>query len=168
MEYNNKGNITVQGIVISGRGLSSSRPKNLHNNIENITKKRLIPGSLNIILLYPILLNKQTLSFNYDGRKKLIYPATIKNTEAFIYRWEKCPLHIIELMSSINLRNHLKLSDGSLVFVEINNNVVHKLSKTKMVGWNLIWKYYESSYYSDSYHCKIRRYLSNLFGINQY
>lgn len=130
--------IELGGQVISGRGRAAPELFGLSEELHAIVKEPLYPGSLNIVLNRPLrLLN--TAAFTFDGESRMLWPASLNGVDVWIYRWRESPLHIVEVLSSIHLRERLKLKDGDDVILRLRDKQIGAINPIGRLTWAVLW-----------------------------
>jgi hypothetical protein len=126
------------------------------------TKEQFVEGSLNLILKQPLMFaNENALKFD-DGRR-LLWPASLNGLPVWIYRWQHAPLHVVELLSRVHLRQGLGLVDGDLVKVSTKGTNVAIVSPVGRLVWNLCWLgRREWCYTNDRYYFRTKRWCREL------
>ncbi|MCG5529697.1 hypothetical protein LRD18_02255 [Halorhodospira halochloris] len=64
-----------------------------------------------------------------------------------IYRWRGCPLHIVEVISAVHLREALMLSNDDTVILIIDSAFTDTPSLRAWLAWLLLWAGRRSWYY---------------------
>jgi hypothetical protein len=161
--------ITLTGTVTQGRGHAR---KNIARNARSIREALgapVIEGSLNIVLARPTLFSNQTAKrIRFDqGSPRLDWPAKLNGIDVWINRWESAPLHVIELLSSVHLRETLQLSDGDRVQIEVREQDVTPIPTVGRLTWLLFWSGRKRwSYTNDLYTESVQRWCRR-FGATQ-
>src|SRR5690606_16150061 len=86
----------------------------------------------------------------------------VRGRPCLAYRWNSCPLHILELVSSHHLRDELYLASGDTVEVELNSLEVAALSQMQKIVWKIVWGHNLDLYYRGSIISKILDYMCKL------
>jgi 2-polyprenyl-3-methyl-5-hydroxy-6-metoxy-1,4-benzoquinol methylase len=138
----------LSGQVISGRGRAASIIRENIKELKEKTGEDLIEGSLNLILMRPLMLsNDNALKFaNGDG---LLWRASLNGVAVYIFRWEDMPLHIVEVLSCMHLRNSLRLKDGDIVNIVIQNSDLDTIPPAGKLMWNLCYLGRRHWYYTN-------------------
>lgn len=145
--------ITVHGQVVSGRGTAACELSTFASELSQIVPEPLCPGSLNLVLDKPIRLAEET-AFIFDGGRRMIWPAVLEGLDVWIYRWLETPLHIVEVLSPVFLRERLHLQDGVFVDLSVRDEQVDAITPLGKLTWASLWlgrrgwSYSKSTYYS--------------------
>lgn len=81
----------------------------------------------------------------------MIWRATLNGKGVLLYRWQGCPLSVIEVVSATHLRNEFHLKDGSSVVLKIFDDDVDEIGVRAWLGWVLLWKWRSQLYYRSNY-----------------
>ena len=149
------------GSIIDGRGRATGDLKNL----DDIVQKKLEPGSLNLVLSEPILLSNHYIDFIFDKENRFLWSIVIDGytIPVYIYRWNGTPMHIVELVSTENLRRYCNLEDNKLTIM-IDNIKIKRVPFFSRLCWYLLWWRRENWYYSkDAYKIFISKYLKIMY-----
>jgi CTP-dependent riboflavin kinase len=114
----------LYGKVCSGQGRAAEVLRSDFQEINRHFDAPVMPGTLNILLGFPAGLDPDECVITRKGR--LFWSATLADHSVLIYRWDDCPLHVIEVLSPVALRERLRLCDDDTVGVEVG--AVRKLS----------------------------------------
>ena len=122
----------IKGIVKSGMGNASFWVKKINKIFEKKYGMNLFPGTLNVELEKPYILNSKDkiLPSEYGGKYDVLVESVLLfENEVYILRPEvnnaeggAHPLNVIEIVSDINLRERYNLKDGdeiSIILEEI-------------------------------------------------
>jgi hypothetical protein len=130
--------IDLKGQVVSGRGLAAAELLTLREQVQTIVQEPLCPGSLNIILNRPVrLLDTAGLAFDFDYRT--LWRASLCGINVWLYRWRESPLHIVEVLSPVHLRERLNLKNGDTVTLRINKQQIAKIHFLERFIWAALW-----------------------------
>jgi CTP-dependent riboflavin kinase len=140
--------IEIFGRIISGRGQAQRVVEQHYTDIIKVTKKCLFPGSLNVFLTYPVLLDTSHAQ-RFDNNR-YIWLARIEGLDApiYVYRWRGCPLHIVELFSTVKLRDVLGIIDFSEINISISTSMLGEIKPINYAVWYMLWRFREPYYYS--------------------
>src|SRR3984885_8124117 len=130
--------VALQGQVISGRSLASLELLTLREQLQTIVKEPLCPGSLNIVLNHPVRL-VDAAGFAFDLAYRTLWRASLDGIDVWVYRWRESPLHIVEILSSVHLRDRLNLKNGDTVTLRIGRAQLGKLRYLERLIWALLW-----------------------------
>ncbi len=130
--------VAFEGQVVGGRGLAAAELVKLREQVQAIVKEPLYPGSLNIVLNRPVrFLDPAGFAFDLDYRT--LWRASLGGVDVWVYRWRESPLHIVEILSSVYLRERLNLKNGDTVTLRINRAQIGKLRYLERLIWALLW-----------------------------
>ena len=141
--------------VISGRSKAKIKVKKWNETFNRKINKTFFPGSLNLILDKPIML-EHGKAYKFANRY-LLWEGMLNNEAVYFMRWNTCPLHVIEVLSSNNLRNRLNLEDGDEINLRINCDYISRLTIQNKIAWWVLWKKREPLYYLSDPYCNILR-----------
>lgn len=168
---NNPALFQVKAIVVSGRGIASERVETLHKNLV-INDRPLFPGTLNLIAKEPIVFKQDTAENGITSRFHF-YSILLNGTECWVRSYPQCPLHILEVVLDVNLRENLQLNDGDEVQLEIAKKAIKPIGFMTNLLWILAWKGREFWFYRFNWYPKLiskflnlRYRLLKLFGLN--
>lgn len=122
----------LAGIVKGGFGVASRKLDPIMSLIEERTGlSSLVPGTFNLAISDPYIVipDAQIEEKEYNGREFIkLQRCRIANVRAIIMRpnthengYAHGPAHL-ELLSNVNLRAHLHVSDGDTVLVEVEGD----------------------------------------------
>src|SRR5579863_3980160 len=155
MSYSSQSDLGVdlKGQVVSGRGLAAAELSTLREQLQTIVREPLCPGSLNIILNRPVrLLDAAGLAFDLDYRT--LWGASLGGLNVWVYRWRESPLHIVEILSPVYLRERLNLKNGDTVTLRISRGQIEKIHFGERFIWAALWTgrrhwFYSYKFYSN-------------------
>jgi hypothetical protein len=130
--------IEINGRVGSGRGLASPYIATIQAELASITDEEIFPGTLNIILDRPWRLNETEALF-FDQSWRMLWPATLNGIDVWIYRWRHTALHVVEVLSSVHLRNRLGLKDGDRVTLTMHPDHIDRIGAIGWTAWTIVW-----------------------------
>jgi Methyltransferase domain len=130
--------IALEGQVVGGRGLAAPELVALREQVQAIVKEPLCPGSLNLVLNRPVRL-LDTAGFAFDLDYRTLWRASLDGIDVWVYRWRESPLHIVEILSSVYLRERLNLKNGDTVTLRIGRAQIGKLRYLERLIWSLLW-----------------------------
>jgi hypothetical protein len=93
---------------------------------------------MNLVLDRPLRLRAGG-AFSFDHGKRMLWDATLNHVDVWIYRWTSCPLHIVEIVSPIHLRERFLLHDGDDVTLGVNAGDVERVSPRDRIAWAAFW-----------------------------
>jgi hypothetical protein len=130
--------VNLKGQVVSGRGLAAAELLTLREQVQTIVQEPLCPGSLNIILNRPVRLRDAAGSaFDFDYRR--LWRASLGGINVWVYRWRESPLHIVEILSPVHLRERLNLKNGDTVTLRISKRQIGKIHFRERFIWAALW-----------------------------
>jgi hypothetical protein len=130
--------VALEGQVVGGRGLAAPELVELREQVQAIVKEPLCPGSLNLVLNRPVRL-LDTAGFAFDLDYRTLWRASLGGIDVWVYRWRESPLHIVEILSSVYLRERLNLKNGDTVTLRIGRAQIGKLRYLERLIWSLLW-----------------------------
>jgi Methyltransferase domain len=130
--------VALEGQVVGGRGLAAPELVALREQVQAIVKEPLCPGSLNLVLNRPVRL-LDTAGFAFDLDYRTLWRASLGGIDVWVYRWRESPLHIVEILSSVYLRDRLNLKNGDTVTLRIGRAQIGKLRYLERLIWALLW-----------------------------
>jgi hypothetical protein len=145
--------VALKGQVVSGRGMAALELLTLREQVQAIVKEPLCPGSLNITLNHPVrLLDAAGFAFDLDYRT--LWRASLGGIDVWVYRWRESPLHIVEILSSVCLRDRLNLKNGDTVTLRISRGQIEKIHFLERFIWAALWTgrrhwFYSYNFYSN-------------------
>lgn len=148
----------IEGCVCSGRGRASEHMKHADDVLAQVGEN-IVPGSLNLVLEHPIILNEND-ALKFDNGKRILLPVVFFDMKAWGYRWHGARPHVLEIASGCRLREQYHLSDGDTVNVYIKREFVQELGALGKLVHFAIWKWRGEWYYSKKwYHCWTSKWL---------
>jgi hypothetical protein len=147
--------IEFGGQVVSGRGITSAQLLGDSEELRAIVKGTLYPGSLNVILNQPLRL-LDTAAFMFSRQRRMLWPASLNGADVWIYRWCEAPLHVVEVLSTVHLREHLALKDGDDVILRVSHEQIGAINPVGRFTWVMLWAGRRHWFYSsDTYYNRI-------------
>jgi hypothetical protein len=128
----------VVGTVASGRGNATKHLSKSAHELRQIVGRDVFPGSLNVLLKAPLRLD-ESAAHRFDDGARLLWPASLYGTDVWLYRWRHAPLHVLEVVSTVRLRDVLRLADGELVTIKIGHERIGDVSWTNRIVWSAFW-----------------------------
>jgi hypothetical protein len=149
MKGSRVGACVVRGTVASGRGEAKDIFGGVNIGGEMPALQPLFPGSLNLLLNFPLRLHL-SLGKPFSTSPRFLWHARLKGSDipVYVYRWKGCPLHVLELVSPIQLRTALGLHDGSVVELELLPEMISNVGWISHCWWTFLWKGRGSWYYT--------------------
>ena len=102
--------IILYGRVISGRG-TASKIKAFSTEVIDFFGKPPVRGSLNLALDKPVRFDPEKIEFD-GGMRTFFWACEIDGMRCLITRAKGHPLHIIEIVAPVKLRDKFQLHDG--------------------------------------------------------
>jgi hypothetical protein len=130
--------VMLYGTVVSGRGNASAVIRGNMDELTSALGTELVQGSLNLVLQQPVKL-APARSVSVDGGRRLFWPATIEAIGVWAYRWPHAPLHVLEVVAPVRLREALGLSDGSPLTLTLDRADTVDLTLTARAAWAAWW-----------------------------
>ena len=157
----------IAGRVRSGRGTASARMAEVQTELERITKEAIIPGTLNIILDRPLRLNEAEARF-VGQNLRMLWPATLNGIDVWVNRWKDTALHVVEVLSSVHLRDRFGLKDGDRVTLTMHTDHIDQIGAIGRTAWAVVWAGRRDwCYTSDRYYFRLRKYCMALGATQQ-
>ena len=152
--------LKIKGKIITGRGKATSDLIGL----DSILDIKLEKGSLNLVLSEPLLLNKDFIDIYFDNDKRFLWSITIdgSNIPIYLYRWDGTPLHIVELVSTVNIRNNFDLKDNNQLEILIKKRHIKRVGLLARLSWVILWWKREDWYYTKNTY---KKFIQNYFKI---
>jgi hypothetical protein len=124
--------------VVPGRKLTQATVERYRDELRRLTREQFFQGSLNIALWTPLRLScKSTLAVGFGRR--FVWPARPNGVVVWLYRWPTAPLSVVEILSSIQLRKGLELTDGASVTIEVEKAHIEPIGASTLLGSILPW-----------------------------
>jgi len=146
--YENK---IITGKIIKGRNRSQEDLFNPESNIKKMLGLDIYPGTLNLIINEPLLLNTK-YGIPIDIQKKR-YVWRLDNPryapKIFLYRWIGCPMHVVEIISTHHIKKFHNLKNGNNFNINLNSKYIFPINKYKYIVWFLLWKGRVDWYYNN-------------------
>ncbi|HEY2781537.1 MAG TPA: methyltransferase domain-containing protein [Steroidobacteraceae bacterium] len=145
--------VALEGQVVGGRGLAAPELVTLTEQVQAIVKEPLCPGSLNVVLNRPVRL-LDAAGFAFDGDYRILWRAAIGGINVWLYRWRESPLHVVEILSSVHLREHLRLKNGDTITLRMSRAQIGVTHFQERFIWAALWTgrrrwFYSYKLYSD-------------------
>lgn len=134
-----------EGTVTSGRGWAAPFVRRRSTEIAEFLGERPFEGSLNLILPKPVEFDPGR-AYELDDGVRLFWQVSLGEVVCLAYRWARCPLHVVELVSHTKLRSTLNLNDGSVVIIDSPNSV--PVAMHRFAAWQLLWLGRRDKYYA--------------------
>jgi hypothetical protein len=148
-EENSK-TLTLPGLIVSGRGVGAGMVEANQDVICDILGATPYPGTLNVVLDAPLLLKK---AHQLDAKGKLFgVQGFINGVSCLMYRFHGAPLHVVEVISSVHLRNTLELKDDQAIEVVLPQENTATPSPQRRRLWELFYGRRLQAYYDDHMH----------------
>ena len=157
----------IAGRVRSGRGTASARMAEVQTELERITKEAIIPGTLNIILDRPLRLNEAEARF-VGQNLRMLWPATLNGIDVWVNRWKDTALHVVEVLSSVHLRDRFGLKDGDRVTLTMRPDYIDRIGAMGRTVWAIVWVGRKDwCYTNDRYYLGLLKYCKALGATQQ-
>jgi len=130
--------VDLKGQVVSGRGLAAAELLTLREQVQTIVQEPLCPGSLNIMLNRPVRL-RDAVGLTFDLDYRTLWQASLGGINVWVYRWRESPLHIVEILSSVHLRERLNLKNGDTVTLRMSKQQIGKIHFLDRFIWAALW-----------------------------
>jgi hypothetical protein len=148
------------GKVCSGRGIATGQLDALRPQFDQHLGSPPAPGTLNVLLDGPVNLHLAHASIIIP--KCAFWLVKFNGIDTLAYRWQHCPLHVVEIVSHLPLRNHFGLQDGAPVELDLGGAIA-ATPLTSKVCWWLLWRGRERLFYSsNSYDRRLLKYLARI------
>lgn len=148
------------GSVCSGRRIAADHLNALRPLLDRHLGSPHTPGTLNVLLDCPVSLHPARAAI--IGPQRAFWPVKFNGLDVLAYRWQRCPLHVVEIVSHLPLREHFRLQDGAPVTLDMSGVIAAMPWRSKVCWW-LLWRGRERLYYSsDSYHRRMRKRLRGM------
>lgn len=131
-----------------------------------LTNSAIIPGTLNVVLRHPLLLRPACGRRLVIG-ERAIWQAWLGDQRVWIHRWDHVPLHTVELLADIHLRQRFALSDGDSLCLAIDDGCCLPLRPWPSLIWGLAWQGRQSWDYTSWLYSPLARLFCRLFGASQ-
>lgn len=141
---------TLSGRIISGRGIAASIVSDNSERIEPLLGATPYAGTLNIVMESPFFIKKAT-QIDIKGKQFAIL-GHIGEIPCLIYRWHNAPLHVIEVISSVRLRDVLDLKDGYIINIQVRADKIRPVNAWRLSLWRLFYQHRPRVYYNDDLH----------------
>lgn len=143
--------VKVEGRVCRGRALAGRHLAEHAEQLSQLLGASAEPGSLNIALLRPLRLSSASGTWLGRDRHRMAWDAQLNERKVLLYRWQGCPLSVVEVISAEHLRTELQLKDGALIALRIRQGDVENVGVRAWLGWVLLWKWRSELYYKGNY-----------------
>jgi len=134
-----------EGIVCAGRGKGAVAISNNSDRIAEILGRTPYPGTLNVILNRPLSLKGGR---PLDAKAKHFgVLGEINGIPCLIERWKGAPLHVLEIVSSVFLRETLGLKDGEFVELSVTEGSFIEPAGWRSWLWSVFYRNRLEGYY---------------------
>lgn len=154
------------GRVVSGRGLAAADLARFDGELSKISAQPLHPGSLNVVLTRPVRL-ADSRGHAFDRGRRMLWPASADGLDVWLYRWRECPLHIIEVLAPISLREHFGLRNGDRITLRVESDCLEPIGHAARVAWIAFWLGRKRLAYSSDTYNERMKYVSTHLGATQ-
>ena len=131
-------NVLIHGKVVGGRGKAAVQIAQHREEIAKAIGAQPFAGSLNLVLEKPVRFVESEATF-FDNGFRMLWPATLNGIPVWLYRWKHTSLHIVEVISPINLRDRLRIGEDKEVTIVVPEDFVGKISFIQNVIWAAVW-----------------------------
>jgi hypothetical protein len=125
----------VQGTVTGGRRIATHHIEEIAGALTPLLGAPPIAGTLNVLLDRPVEFSPYEAVLSIKGR--YFWNAAINGLPCLAYRWPRCPLHVVEIVSTVHLRTKMSLIDGSAITIESPS--LRLLSRQRHKIWHELW-----------------------------
>lgn len=146
--------IKLDGKITSGRRKHSKDPNRDFEKLKSYFLQAAYPGSLNVILEKPIGFNPNLAVVSGSGNHKYWEANIFGNEKILIHRFNDCPFHIVQIVSTDFIRGKFGLSDGDSISISISSDSIVPMNWIEIVFWSVLWKFRENLFYTDSIYSK--------------
>lgn len=144
----------ITGKVVAGRGHAKNLPFLRDQKVNEFLGQTPFLGTLNLTLEIPIELSPSN-AFSSNDRRAFFWPVKFNGLPCLAHRWKRCPLHILEIVSHVRLREEFQLEVGDSVTVAA---CLDPISLPRLLCWRFLWANSGSLYYeSDSYVKRVKK-----------
>lgn len=112
-----------QGTVFTGIKKGTRVVPKYTELLRRLTGMTIVPGTLNVRLEKELVLSPP-VTFRGWRAGQTLTPALLNGVPVFLYRWPKCKSTRVEVLSDVHLRSRLKLHDGDVISICIENKFV--------------------------------------------
>lgn len=147
---------SILGTVVSGRGMGRKEMTRLSGSIEEATGVKPFPGSLNVVFRQPLLLRVERTT-TVSACRRYFWWAEINGLRCLAYRFPGCPLHVVEFVSDMRIRDALSLKDNDPVTVVMDQSTVADISSIRWIAWASLWKFDGQLFYTSDRYCRQTR-----------
>jgi hypothetical protein len=118
------------------------------------------PGTLNLLLHQPVKLDEnRAAKFFREGY--MFWQARIFDRQCVIFRWTRCPLHVLEVIADADLRRKFQLTNGDTVSVDCEYATSAGVFET--LCWTALWGGRRQFIYSsETYRLRLVQYFGTL------
>lgn len=143
-------NIFLFGRIQKGRGEATRqldwREDKFHEALGGVP----FQGTLNLLLETPVVFAGEA-GFSLGGR--IFVPARIPQVgPVLLHRWRGAPLHVVEVISAVGIRQALGVGDGEVLRLEVLQRDVVDLSWAQRFFHCLLWCGRSTWYYSNHWY----------------
>jgi hypothetical protein len=151
------GQRSVLGEVVAGRGNAAPTMRREAEAFRAATGERLLPGSLNLLLSEDVFFDLSAARRTASGQR-LLWRMSLCGLPVWAYRWPHAPLHVVEILAPVHLRETLGLQDGDRVSLSFPGRIAVPLTLRQKLACLLIWRGREAwSYRRDGYCTRLRQ-----------
>ncbi|HJQ61532.1 MAG TPA: DUF120 domain-containing protein [Burkholderiales bacterium] len=159
---------SLAGVVAAGRGIAACHVKANKSELKTRIGCDVVDGTLNVVLQRPVKFErKSAITVTVGNETRYLWRGSLQGTPVWLYRWLRTPLHIVELLSPVHLRDAFGLQDGDDICIEICADDIAPLPLSARLAWAVVWAGRSTWFYkSEQYYVRTSR-LCNAFGAAQ-
>ena len=158
------GNIFLLGRIQKGRGVATRQLDWREEKFHEALGGPPFPGTLNLLLENPVVFSDGA---GFSLGERIFVPARIPQVGlVLLHRWRGAPLHVVEVVSVVSIRQTLGVGNGEVVKLEVLQRDVVDLSWAQRFFHYLLWCGRSTWYYSNCKYSglKIVRVIRHFFG----
>ncbi len=141
------GDVMIVGYPVAGRGYGADMVLSHQNKVEKQLGAMPYPGTLNVVLEKPLLLKN---AVQLDAKGKLFgVRGYINEIPCLLYRFNFTPMHVLEVIAPVHLRNTLGLKDGQGIEILVSKENLCHPTLWRFRVWELFYKGRLDAYYDD-------------------
>ena len=143
-------NKIIYGKIVEGRKKAASLLAEHETTINQSLGVELYRGSLNFVTKTPLLFNQQKADLVFDNGLRYIWQIGSLDGKIplFAYRWQGCPLQVVELLSPVRLRDIWDFAKNPQFFIEVDKSLLLPINPLRHLLWSVLWQGREEFYYT--------------------
>ena len=147
--------IDIPVVAVAGRGFASKEMKSHleRGELQQALGTKIFAGSLNLISKTPLRMNEELAVMT---SKRILQKAMLNSTPVVVARWNKCPLHVFEVVHPTRLRDNKDINEAKTLVLSLNAEQWTQPTTLEMMIWMSIWKQREKWFYTQDAYAKIR------------